>query len=319
MLGVAVQMSPGHEKVRLMQFDLDLLRERVFTKRDKIASDYGIADPADSPTDFAAQVIDAIDQRPAENPLDQHITNNTVFRAAVAAIWSSGTDWKVVLRRRADVEAALHQYDLETLANDPDVTVATLSPKLGSRFQKSHAAAILKWAERLAANPDYYQQAICAVGKQLRSATEPAGLTDGELMIALAVLFSEGATTQTPVSTVPAPELKAPGMGIAISCEFLRNLRWSGFKPDVHITRLFDHWAAIHHLPLAEQRTRAEEIVKLAGRRSREDMIRSVQYALAGLHHTPSDTPASEADNLIWLLGSYIEPIGAETDLPYLR
>lgn len=319
MLGVAVQMSPGHEKVRPMQFDLDLLRERVFTKRDKIASDYGIADPADSPTDFAAQVIDAIDQRPAKNPLDQHITNNTVFRAAVAAIWSSGTDWKVVLRRRADVEAALHQYDPEKLANDPDVTVATLSPKLGSRFQKAHAAAILKWAERLAGNPDYYQEAICSVGKQLRSAAEPAGLTDGELMIALAVLFSEGATTQTPVNTVPARELKAPGMGIAISCEFLRNLRWSGFKPDVHITRLFDHWAAIHHLPLAAQRTRAEEIVRLVGRRRREDMIRSVQYALAGLHHTPADTPASEADNLIWLLGSYIEPIGAETDLPYLR
>jgi hypothetical protein len=59
-------------------------------------------------------------------------------------------------------------------------------------------------------------------------------------------------------------------------------------------------------------------LVGLIGRNS-ATMIKPVQFGLAGLDLTPTGIPASEADNLIWLLGAYVERPGAETNLAYLR
>jgi hypothetical protein len=74
-------------------------------------------------------------------------------------------------------------------------------------------------------------------------------------VLCLAVLFAEGPPKRwegyedLSVDIRSAP-LKFPGMGFSICCEFFRNLGWSGFKPDVHITRLFQHWEITLTLPL---------------------------------------------------------------------
>ena len=111
---------------------------------------------------------------------------------------------------------------------------------------------------------------------------------------------------------------KFRGMGFPIACEFLRNLGWSGFKPDVHITRLFDHWTHTLGLPIDDFRPRATELADLAGRGRSSEMTRHAQYSLAGIDLTPADITVSEADNLIWLLGKYIERRGRESNLSYV-
>ena len=47
-------------------------------------------------------------------------------------------------------------------------------------------------------------------------------------------------------------------------------------------------------------------------------MIKSVQLGLAGIDLMPTGFEASEADNLIWLLGAYVERKGRESRERYL-
>ena len=46
-------------------------------------------------------------------------------------------------------------------------------------------------------------------------------------------------------------------------------------------------------------------------------MIQAVQYGLTGIALTPPGVSASKADNLVWLLGKYVER-DCSGDRPYL-
>ena len=106
---------------------------------------------------------------------------------------------------------------------------------------------------------------------------------------------------------------KLPGMGAILASEFLRNLGWSGFKPDRHVKRLFDQW-----FPdvLEACRPRAHELVTLCGRNTK-DAKDFLTYSLVGIAVTPTGRTYSEIDNVVWALGAYVEKKGRESGTRY--
>jgi len=106
---------------------------------------------------------------------------------------------------------------------------------------------------------------------------------------------------------------KLAGMRAVLGSEFLRNLGWSGFKPDRHVTRLFRRW-----FPdvVKASEPRAAQLAELIGRKSR-DLPTYLTYSLVGIAVTPAGHALSEADNLVWVLGAYLERKGAESNRRY--
>ena len=104
-------------------------------------------------------------------------------------------------------------------------------------------------------------------------------------------------------------------MGYVLGSEFFRNLHWNAFKPDRHVQRLFDRWfpgAA------ASVQPEVQDLQNLLGRRT-APLSTYLTYSLIGLGATPPGVPASFTDNLVWLLGAYVEKKGKESDEAYVR
>nr|WP_194945760.1 hypothetical protein [Mycolicibacterium malmesburyense]CRL67738.1 hypothetical protein CPGR_00568 [Mycolicibacterium malmesburyense] len=315
-----------------MKFDIDLIHARIATERDRIARDFAIRNPSARPFDFCAQVVAALNQPTVPHPLEQTIDDTKLFEAACLAIWSSATDWAVVVQRRDKLSNAFLGFDpagTHRAFLRGDLTIDHVVDILHTQYARNgQAPAMRAWSERLVRMPDHYCEVIARIGYQIRQiASSRTGLTNSEMMISLAVYFSgvgpsrwpgEAALAEAGYRLPALADRKFQGMGFPISCEFFRNLGWSGFKPDVHITRLFNHWSQSDGLPLADFRPRAMELADLAGRGRNSEMILHAQYSLAGITLTPADVAVSEADNLIWLLGKYIERPRRETDLKYL-
>jgi hypothetical protein len=103
-------------------------------------------------------------------------------------------------------------------------------------------------------------------------------------------------------------------MRFALDSEFFRNMGWNGFKPDRHVIRLLDRWA---HPLVQQQSSRVNELTPLIGRNTKE-FRELLRYSLAGIEITRGDN-YSRADNLIWLLGAYVEKKGKESNTRYVR
>ena len=95
--------------------------------------------------------------------------------------------------------------------------------------------------------------------------------------------------------------------------ETLRNLRWSGFKPDRHIKRLFRLW-----FPdvIEACTTHAQDLAKMIYSSSK-DCREFLTFSLAGMAVTPQGHSFTEVDNLIWALGAYVEKKGKESTTCY--
>jgi hypothetical protein len=104
-------------------------------------------------------------------------------------------------------------------------------------------------------------------------------------------------------------------MGYALASEFLRNLGWTGFKPDRHVKRLFDNW-----LPngTVEVEKEAQDLAQLIGHKDK-DLYTYLAYSRLGVRVSPPSVPLSHVDNLVWLLGAYVEKKGKESDHVYLK
>jgi hypothetical protein len=103
-------------------------------------------------------------------------------------------------------------------------------------------------------------------------------------------------------------------MGATLASEFLRNMGFSGFKPDRHVTRLLYRWAPES---VAEAEAVARRLARVVGRGD-SATCRFLTYSLAGVALTPAGTSYSVADNLVWALGHYVEKKGRESDQSYV-
>lgn len=183
---------------------------------------------------------------------------------------------------------------------------------LGGQTGRADANAIVKWADKLAKNPEYV--------KALTSLkNEVAGLVECDEIVPVLAAFI-GSPRKAAEKNWPPPRgwesWKTPGMRMALASEMLRNLHWAGFKPDRHINRLLGRW-----FPdvVAEKSARARDLARDVLRCRSQDVINDIKFALVGTAVTPEDCDFTMADNLVWALGSYVEKKGKESDVVYWK
>lgn len=103
-------------------------------------------------------------------------------------------------------------------------------------------------------------------------------------------------------------------MAYILGSEFFRNLHWNAFKPDTHVQRLFNRW-----FPTGPSQVQSEvhALQEFLGRKTK-DLSTYLTYSLIGINATPQKVPHSVTDNLVWLLGAYLEKKGKESNTVYV-
>jgi hypothetical protein len=246
-------------------------------------------------------VLQSMEQQAWQNPLEQKYDNDAVFRAVVRTLGSNSRQWSAFLSNEPQIAHILSDFRLEEVRrNPPDgFELARLLPGLTAT---ADARGILNWAHRLADNHDYYASVVsAAIEMQHRFEEMPSQ----ELFLCVVAHFTDHRHQSR----------KWPGMGFALGCELLRNLHWNGFKPDRHIKRLLKRWTK-------DQINVQEAMERLRGVIGRMDgtLSDNLKWSLIGMEITPDDhrTNLSQFDNLVWLLGAYVEKKGRESECNYM-
>lgn len=313
----------------MKKLDYDLVGERLFSNhkvRARIERDYNLPADAATSSQFLDYAVRYLDQEAMDSPLAQTYSNQEVFKAAVNALGSNSRNWASFVKvRDQHLEALLYGFDPEkthTAVLDGTLTFADIREHLSGQSGAGDAKAIIRWAKLLTAQPDYYQQ-ILGIARTFVALAEEADyqLGNQHLMMCLAgYLISPPRRwpgekhLDSDLVRMTHRERDLPGMGYPLASEFLRNLHWSGFKPDRHITRLLGRW-------VPEIRETAEEDVvrlcELIGSKNRS-LQYFLRYSLIGVAITP-DGNYSRADNLIWMLGAYLEKKNKESNVEYIH
>lgn len=282
--------APRHQ----MRVDVQLIKQRLFDGvRERIARDYGFSVPATA-DELSQQVLRSLDQQTCENPLTQQFDNDAVFRAAVRALGSNSRKWATFLNNERQIEQLLSSFRVREVERHPPncLDLARLLPGITAT---ADARAILNWARLLSEKRDYYSTVIVAGANRIQLPPQLRFL---------------GVITHF---TDPAHPHKWPGMGFALGSEFLRNLRWNGFKPDRHIKRLLARWTKGE----IDIQSAMDQLLGVIGRKDRA-LLDNLQWSLTGMEISPDDH-FSRLDNLIWLLGAYVERKGRESNFNYVR
>ncbi|MBI1381933.1 MAG: hypothetical protein GC161_12690 [Planctomycetaceae bacterium] len=295
---------------------LQAVSERLFGEkrvRRRICRDYGL-DTTLAPAHAAAALVAAIGQTPGAHGSDRTAHDDrAVFRAALRALASNCRSWATFLRYEHSLAELTGDYDPLRTAADVRagrLQVDDLAVCLPGQTSRSDARAMLLWAETIEARPGLGAE-LCRLEGILRDAGCDAGAT----VPAMAVVL--GAPGREMLRRFPPPNgastWKLAGMGPVLAAEFLRNLRWSGFKPDRHIIRLFGHW-----FPdvIEQMAAPALDLAKKLGTR-RKDVAEFLTFSLVGAAVTPPGRSYTEVDNLVWALGAYVEKKGSESNTCY--
>jgi hypothetical protein len=248
-----------------------------------------------------------------------------VFRAAVWALGSNNRAWATFLRNESQLAQLLGGYDpthAHIAAQQGALTAEALKHYLPGQTAGGDANAILSWAKLLTESEDYYGF-LCNLGRAFHRLAKDRNnsLQDNELLLCVAGYLGRPPSTWEGEKYLVSADhrvlptrRKTPGMGYALASEFLRNLGWTGFKPDRHIKRLFDAWFPNGTEAVNE---RARYLARLIGYNDK-DLWTYLAYSLLGARMAPPDIPLSHVDNLVWLLGAYVEKKGRESAHVYV-
>ena len=311
-----------------MQIDLDTIRRRLFENaavRSRILRDYGVTLQPAAPEEFADAIVGQFDQATAPRPLDQDLTNDDVFRAAVKALASNSRSWATFLRSEPRLRELLSGYspaESHEAFNRGTLRLEDVKECLPGQSSTADATAIRKWA-LLLTRTDLYFHGIRQLGMDFHNfGIEKLGLQIPESRLPLLLLgFLAGTITRRTPQVVRAHRERLllngndlPGMGYILASEFFRNLHFGAFKPDRHVQRLFNLWC-----PDARAQIEPEvgKLQQLLGRRA-SDLGAYLGYSLIGLEASPPNVPISYTDNLVWLLGAYVERKGQESKVVYM-
>ena len=290
--------------------DMDRIKARLAERphiAERIARDYDLSEVPSDPDTFADAIISRFGQMPL--PSEQTLDSIAVYRAAVRALGSNSRTWAMFLRNEPALREVLADYDPSAVAQHPPAR-NELKQLLPGQTATGDARAILAWASMLAEAPGYYTHLLAlreACGQHFEEA---------EVLPVVASILGRGLRRPRVCLPSPPPGLtswKTPGMGPVLCSEFLRNLGWTGFKPDRHIKRLLGQW-----FPdvIEASRPRARELARLLGSGARE-LADFLTFSLVGTTVAPPDCLFTEVDNLVWLLGAYVEKKGKESDCSY--
>ena len=310
--------------------DTEAIKRRLFDDplvRARLTRDYGLSTYPPDAEALASALLQQLGQTPVENPLTKKYTNKDVFRAAVRALGSNSRAWAKFLGHEGQIAGLLGDYDpnqTHSAVQRGALRAKDLQPCLPGQTSAADARAILSWAQLLAETGDYYRfvcdlgMAFCRLAQDAH--TRPLAKTD--LLLCVAGYLGNTPSTQwkgerylgSEGRRVPGARRKTPGMGYTLASEFLRNLGWPGFKPDRHIKRLFARWLPDGTRTVAKE---ALELAQLIGRDNKK-LHCDLAHALLGIRVCPPGVLVSHVDNLVWLLGAYVEKKGKESDQIYL-
>lgn len=309
-------VGPSASQFRVLSIERiseSLFAERTIRKR--LCRDYGIEDIGD-PVKMADSLVRSMGQvRSCESGTEYPQNNRTVFRAAALALASNMRQWSGFLSRRSKFESLLEQYDPIAFSRAVEVDSARIRDVancLGGQTARGDTNAMVMWARMLAEVADYFNAL-----KELKRYMQ-AGVDGGEIVPIVAALL--GSPRKRLEKQRPPPSgmesWKAPGMGIVLASEFLRNLHWEAFKPDRHINRLLGRW-----FPevVRNKSARAEILAREILYCESKDVITGLKYSLVGMAVTPHDCNFTKADNLVWALGAYVERKNRESDEVYWK
>ena len=305
--------------LHVQAIDLNKVVEACFANgriRKRICDDYGIEDSG-TPQDLAARLVQSFDQTPPEgHSWEDPLENRCVFRAAVLAIASNSRKWATFLQHERRLRVILSDYDPASVSkklHSDQSMEREIKKCLPGQTDGNDSKAILRWAELLGDGPPYYNSLV----ELRRKIAALPQVQDNEAVPLVAGVL--GMDLKRINKRWPLPsgleKWKAPGMRFTLACEFLRNLRWGTFKPDRHIQRLLGRWFPEGAAGMEERANQlAREVI---GSRSQE-LIRLLQFPLLGLQVSPPDRHINEVDNLVWLLGAYVEEKGKESQTNYV-
>ncbi|WP_285182276.1 hypothetical protein [Rhodococcus sp. MEB032] len=313
----------------MKKLDYDLVGERLFSNykvRAKIERDYSLPTDAATSSQFLDYAVRYLDQEAMDTPLAQTYSNQQVFKAAVNALGSNSRNWASFVKvRDQHLEGLLYDFDPEkthTAILDGTLTLADIREHLSGQGGTGDAKAIIRWAKLLTDHPNYYDQ-ILGIARAFVALAEDAGfqLDNQHLMMILAgYLISPPRRwpgekhLDSGLVRMMHRERDLPGMGYPLASEFLRNLHWNGFKPDRHITRLLGLWVPETRETVEED---VDRLCALIGSKNRS-LKYFLRYSLVGVAITP-DGNYSRADNLIWMLGAYLEKKNKESNVEYIH
>ena len=312
-----------------IQIDIGKIQQRIFEHpevRRRIVRDYGISSEPGTPQELATAVVAELGQTPSSNPLGKELGNRAVFEAAVMSLASNSRSWANFLRYRPKLVGMLGGCD--PLAAHADIVAGIMKPDdlaacMPGQTSGGDARAICRWAALLSTSEDYYQS-ITGLARAFADRARQMGgfsLRGSEHLLCVAGYMGNPRKNEPYVSLLQnlshplSPEqAKLPGMSYVLASEFLRNLGWSGFKPDRHIQRLFQRWFPE---PIEAVEARLVYFQNLIGRRE-ASLANYLRYSLLGIEVSPPGYPLSYVDNLVWLLGAYVEKKGKESNESYV-
>ena len=319
-----------------MQIDIELIKSRLFhlSDRKKILDDFGLGVAQGSPENFASAILEVIGQTPQAVHCEQSLENRHIFRAAVRALGSNARSWSAFLKREPHLKGLLHDYDPKCTHEDVikgKLNSSKLAEDLPGQTSTRDAKAILDWSESLAGGEKYYPSLI-RLRAAFQSHAEQRGwqLECDELFLCVAAYLGDPPRNwHEPTSEYPS---KAPGMRYILASEFLRNIHWNGFKPDRHVKRLLRRWVPeiLERVRRGDEwqnasgaiinRNRVSDLVELVvgTRTGPRDLRDYLEFSLVGINISPPQMHLSHVDNLVWLLGRYVEKKGLETSTRYV-
>jgi len=302
-----------------MQADLQLIKQRLFDyAREKIARDYGF-DVPDSPEELSQEVLQSIDQQAVANPLNQEYSNDVIFHAVVRTIGSNSRKWTTYLNNSQKIAQILSDFCVEEVDRNPP-SCFELASLLPGQSQTADACAILSLARKLSERKNYYASIVQA-STEIQNRFykhEQCYMPMHKLFLSVVAYFTDPSNG--------ARSRKWPGMGFPLGSEFLRNLHWNGFKPDRHIKRILNRWTNDSNFnqemePLRRNvQQELESLQRIIDRRN-STLSDDLRLSLIGMEITPENHKEnfSQFDNLMWLLASYVEKKGKESQCNYVR
>ena len=235
----------------------------------------------------------------------QSYGENDVFKAMAMAIGSNQRSWSLFKNKTDKFSDLLLAYSVKdlasVLASDSMAGLGVdIACHLGGRTKNKDAAAILACVTLLRTSPDFYEHLLQIKRFIAESVIEA---TPSELTAGTALAIGTKLKLNAPIAS-QFKIIKIPGMGATLAAEFLRNLGWSGFKPDTHIRRLLRNWYfESESWKIAKEAVRRFEVA--FGKINNMDS-EFLHYSTLGEKLTPPGEDVNRADQLVWLYGSVL-------------
>jgi hypothetical protein len=245
-----------------------------------------------------------------ERPWNPQTIDDEVFKAAVWAIASNSRSWTNVVNNRLTIEKLLCKFRLEELRSElqkdgrRESLVRELAKALGGQTAGGDAAGIVSWAQYLKTHKPFAQNVLEPLRGWVgnRASAVKLDLTPQELTALCAAAL--GSPTELVKAGTGITELKTPRMGFILATEFLRNLGWSGFKPDRHIQALLALWQPQAFESASEYETRSVSLSRQIFGTSSKAYVEPLRCCLVGVAFTPREVKFMVADQVMWLYGS---------------